>query len=198
MADTSLRPVEAHALLNILSHHEVYAEIEEFKYPDAIQAYGPPFQDETTVSTSPSLQRLVTRVLLPLPGLKNVAASFWSDRVQPLIAALSAANLSESYDKGVCGQRRTLSTGISTILEYPSRGIFAGCPPPAEAKRKTPYDESKPDDAAAAWHDFVRGMVYGDVIDKVAVKAAETDQLGKHPPLTRAAHKFILLKYASS
>ena len=192
---TALDSGQIHALLNILSHREVFSEIESFKYAPAIQEYGPPFQtDPDRASTSPSLQSLVTRVLLPLPGLKAVAPSFWPGRVQPFISALSAANLSESYDKGICGQRRTVSTAISTLLEYPSRGYFGGCPLPGPAEDARKYDESNPVDAATAWHDLVRGCVYGNAIDELFAKAAETDKLSEHAPLIRAAHKFIILK----
>ena len=197
MPDSRLSPVHAHALFNILSHREVYAEAESFKYTKAIEEYGPPFQPEHEVhSTSPSLQSLVARVLLPLPGLRDVATSFWPSRVQPILTALASANLSESYDKGICGQRRTVVTAVCTLLEYPSRGFFGGCPlPPAGVETKK-YDESSPVDAAAAWHDAIGGAVYGNVIDELFAKAAETDKLSEHTSLIRAAHKFIILKYA--
>ena len=200
MATQALNPSRAHALLNILSHNEFYSEIEQFKYGNAIREYGPPFQNdpERPPTTSPSLQSLVTKVLLPLPGVKSVAANFWPGRVLPFISALSAANLSESYDKGSVGQRRTVSTAISTLLEYPNRGYFGGCPNPKSQSEPRQYDESSHTDTAAAFHDMVHGVVYGDTIDEVFRKTAETDKLSEHPPLTRAAHKFSILKYVAS
>ena len=200
MATQSASPAQLHALLNILSHHEMYAEIEGFKYDDAIQSYGPPFQtgSGSPSSTSPSLQSLVTQVLMPLPGLKTVAPSFWTDRVLPFIKALSLANLSESYDKGVIGQRRTVSTAISTLLEYPTRGYFGGCPIAGLGRKDQEYDESDPKDVAAAWHDLLHRTVYGNALDELFSRAVETDKLSEHNSLTRAAHKFIVLKYAAS
>ncbi|UNI16416.1 hypothetical protein JDV02_002849 [Purpureocillium takamizusanense] len=42
-AGSSLTDQQVHALLDILSHHETYAEIEAFKTPDAVTDYGYPF-----------------------------------------------------------------------------------------------------------------------------------------------------------
>ena len=200
MATQLASPTQLHALFNILSHREVYAEIEGFKYADAIQSYGPPFQtgSGSPLSTSPSLQSLFTQVLMRLPGLKTVAPSFWTERVLPFIKSLSLANLSESYDKGVIGQRRTVSTAISTLLEYPTRGYFGSCPTADLGKTDRQYDESDPRDVAAAWHDLLQGMVYGNTLDELFSRAAETDKLSEHSSLVRAAHKFIVLKYAAS
>ena len=199
MGEPAASPSQLHALLNVLSHQELYEEIEQFKQPEAIQEYGPPFQNgpDRSTSTSPSLQSLLTKLLMPLPGLKAVAPSFWPDRIQPFITALSAANLSESYDKGVIGQRRTVSTGISTLLEYPNRGYFGGCTPDSSSFRQDrAYDDSSHDDAVAAFQDLICSVVYGNAVDELFAKAAETDRLSEQISLVRAAHKFIVLKYA--
>lgn len=43
MASVTLAPEQLHALFDILTHHETYAEIQGFKSPDAITGYGFPF-----------------------------------------------------------------------------------------------------------------------------------------------------------
>ena len=197
MASSSsvLSPRQAHALLNILSHHETYTEIESFKYSKAIAEYGPPFQNESDAkSGSPILQTLLTRLLLPLPGLKDAASAFWSDRVLPFISALSSANLSESYDKGILGQRKTLATAVASILEVPARGYFGGLAKKKLNKENGKYDISSPEDGADAWHDLLQQLVYGSAIDDIFARAAETGDLSEHSSLVQAAHKFIVLK----
>ncbi|KAF4337388.1 px domain protein [Fusarium beomiforme] len=59
MTSTTLAPEQVHALFDILTHHETYAEIQGFKYPDAVKDYGYPFsrttvEPQTTQSAPPS------------------------------------------------------------------------------------------------------------------------------------------------
>ncbi|KAF4458189.1 hypothetical protein F53441_40 [Fusarium austroafricanum] len=59
MTSTTLAPEQVHALFDILTHHETYAEIQGFKYPDAVTGYGYPFtrttvEPQTTQSAPPS------------------------------------------------------------------------------------------------------------------------------------------------
>ena len=190
-----LSPQQANALFNILSHHETYTEIESFKYSKAIAEYGPPFQaGPDTKSGSPILQTLLTHLLLPLPGLKDVSPSFWPERVLPFISALSSANLSESYDKGILGQRKTLATAISAILECPARGYFGGLAKQKLQKESGNYNTSSPEDGADAWHDLLQQVVYGNAIDEIFTRATETENLQEHSSLVQTAHKFIVLK----
>ena len=184
---------QSSALLNVLFHDEVYHEIEEFKSPKAIHDYGEPFQSGVR-STSPVLQTLFTALVLPLPGLNSVQTSFWTDRVLPLLSELSAANLSESYDKGILGQRKTVSTAISALLEYPAHGYFKGLGKKPLRSGNGAYDVSDPDDLEKAWHDFLQQLVYGNLINEVFAKAAETGQLDEHSQLVQAAHRYIILK----
>lgn len=179
-------------LLNILFHDEVYREIEAFKKAKAIQEYGGPFQPGAR-STTPVLQALFAGFALSLPGLNNVQSTFWTDRVLPLISDLSDANLSESYDKGILGQRKTVSSAISALLEYPAHGYFRGLEERPQSGSGT-YEVSDPDDLEKAWHDFLQRLVYGDLINDVFAKAAQTDQLDEHTPLIQAAHRYIVLK----
>src|SRR5947209_6082447 len=66
----TLPGVQSHALFDILVHHQLYAEIESFKYPEAIDNYGYPFRkDDGVQTTSPLLQNMINKFLLQLPGL---------------------------------------------------------------------------------------------------------------------------------
>ena len=196
MAHPTLSPTEANALLDILIHHETYSEIRDFRHERAIHEYGSPFQqDEPNIkSGTPLLHTLVNRFLLSLPGLKDVSKGFWPDRVEPLIAAFSASNLSESYDKGSLGQRKTCSTAISAFLEYPARGYFGGYSEQDVLRKNGDYDLSNAEDITAAWEDLRQQLVYSDLLEDIFNKVAETDKLEKHPPLTQAAHRFIVVK----
>lgn len=188
-----LSPEQAKALFDILTHQQVYKEIEDFKYPGAIHNYGPPFQDSVTSPQSPILQTLVSKFLLKLPGLRDVSPEFWKGRVDTLIDELSEAELSESYDKGILGIRKTLATAISALIEYPARGVLGGFPK-EEVKRSAKYDTSNPDDVLQAWKDCVQKAVYGDLVDELFDKAAETDDLTKHDSLVQGMHEFMVVK----
>lgn len=195
MSDPTLLPAQAHALFDILTHHETYAEIENFKWPDAIDNYGYPFKKEDGVQTSsPLLQMLLNKFALKLPGLSNVAPEFWQERCQILVAKLGGAELSESYDKGVIGARKTLATAISALLEYLARGCLGGFPRKEIKNTERKYDTTKAEDVLRAWDDALQGLIYGDLIDELFDKTAETGRLEDHSSLVQAAHEFILLK----
>lgn len=196
MAARSLSSEQTRALFNLLSHYETYAEIESFKNPAAIHNYGPPFQTQSGFrSRSPMLQRMLTKLVLPLPGLKTVSASFWQSRILSLMSALSSANLSESYDKGSLGQRKTLSTACAALLEYVGRGSFGGLPKRDPHSKDGSYDVEDPVDNSNAWEDLIQESVYGDAVDKLFKDAALTDKLLDHPQRVQAAHRYIILKY---
>ncbi|KAF2210971.1 hypothetical protein CERZMDRAFT_60432 [Cercospora zeae-maydis SCOH1-5] len=192
----TLSPEQSQALFDILTHQQVYHEIEHFKYPGAIHAYGPPFQDSVTSPQSPILQTLVSKFLLKLPGLRDVSPEFWKGRVDALIEELADAELSESYDKGILGIRKTLATAISALIEYPARGVLGGFPK-EEVKRSARYDTSNPDDVLQAWKDCVQKAVYGDLVDELFDRAAETDDLTKHDSLVQGMHEFMVVNIAS-
>jgi hypothetical protein len=191
MAD-SLSGAQSDALLDVLIHHETYQEIEDFKSPGTILNYGPPFQNDTNSSQAPVLQALLSKFVLKLPGLRDVSAEFWKGRVEKLIQELAEAELSESYDKGVLGIRKTLATAISALIEYPARGILSFPKQPVDRSRA--YDVANPDDVLQAWKDCVQDLVYGDLIDRLVAKVAETDDLTKHESLVQAFHEFIVVK----
>jgi len=195
MASPSLEPKQTHALLDILSHNEVYSEIEDFRYPGILENYGPPFTfQKGTPSIVPSLQALVYRFLLILPGLKDVDEAFWKERVAGIIDGLEKANLSESYDKGHIGIRKTLATAISALMEYPVRGVFAGFDEPSEEDLNRQYDTSRAEELQRAFRDLMHQIVYGGMVDEMMKKVGETPKLSEHSQLVQAAHEYILVK----
>ncbi|KAM0720499.1 hypothetical protein Q7P37_004635 [Cladosporium fusiforme] len=201
MADTGLTPAQSAALFDVLTHHETYREIEDFKQPGAIHRYGPPFQDDQGKSDSPVLQTLLSKFILPLPGLRDVSADFWKLRVTDIINELSLAELSESFDKGILGIRKTLATAISALIEYPARGCLGGLPEKEKEEKKKSeakkYDVKNPDDVLQAWQDCLQALVYGNLIDELFAKAAETDDLSKHDTLVQGMHEFVVVNIAS-
>ncbi|KAF2151060.1 hypothetical protein K461DRAFT_322373 [Myriangium duriaei CBS 260.36] len=197
MADSSpLTAEQKYALLDILTHDRTYREIEEFKSQETIQKYGPPFQDDLKPIT-PILQRLVTKCAVTLPGLRDVAPDFWKVRVQTLVGDLSAADLSESYDKGNLGIRKTLSTAVSSLIEYPARGMLGGFPKDESAFHDKKYNPKDPEDVLLAWQHFLQRLVYSDYFDVLYRRAAETDKLADHDTLLQSAHEFIIVNLAS-
>jgi len=181
-------------LFDILTHRETYTEIEDFKVPGAIKKYGPPFQDDYGPSQSPTLQTLLSKFVTKLPGLRDVSPEFWKTRVADLIEELSQAELSESYDKGVLGIRKTLATAISALIEYPARACLGGVPRDAKIDTKRKYDSKNPDDVTEGWQVALQAMVYGDLLDELFDKAAETDDLSKHDTVVQAMHEFVVVK----
>jgi hypothetical protein len=180
-------------LLDILTHAETYTEIRDFRYPGSLSAYGPPFiASPGKPSTSPALQALVDRFLLNLPGLQDLPKEWWQVQIQDIIENLEKANLSESYDKGSVGSRKTLATAISALIEYPVRGTYNGFPKIKELNRQ--YDTTNADDLSRSFRDFMNDIIYGSALEDVVQKAAETDNLADHEPLIQSVHEFILVK----
>lgn len=238
-----LTPAQVHALFDILSHHETYAEIAGFKSADAVEKYGYPFssvtkapaqgsgsgalntptgtprsrtpvppsaggddaavEDRARPSESPVLQTLLTRLVLPLPGMRNLANSFWSVQVQGILSRLGDADLSESYDKGAVGLRKTLATGAGSIIEMLGRGAFGGVPrKPYEKEaaekakdQNAKYDHSKAEELERAWDDLMQGWVYGDLVDQCCAFASKNEDLEKFSPAAAAAMEYAIIQY---
>ncbi len=198
MASPQLSSTQVHALFDILTHHEAYAEIQALKTPQSIAKFGVPLQLENKPdSSSPLIQVLLKRFILVLPGLRDVPSEFWVQNIKGLATALDDATLSESYDKGSIGIRKTLSTAIASMIEYVSRGCLGGYPrDPGHADSKDrEYSISNPDDVIAAWDEFLQQIVYGGMLDKLFAKAAETDKLSDHEPLVQGAHEYALVMF---
>ncbi|KEF52236.1 uncharacterized protein A1O9_11863 [Exophiala aquamarina CBS 119918] len=191
-----LSPNQSAALFDILTHYDTYAEIREFRRPGSLAQYGPPFTTkEKQPSTSPALQILVSKFLLTLPGLRNLPEDFWKVQCQDIIENLEKANLSESYDKGVIGSRKTLATAVSALIEYPVRGTYGGFPEIKNHSKE--YDITSAADLSRGFRDFLNDAIHGDVLDKMVAKTAETDDLEDHDSQTKAVHEYVLVNLAS-
>lgn len=193
MTGEPLTSNQAYALLDILSHAETYQEIRDFREPGSLDQYGPPFDAPAkTPSRFPALQTLVSRFLLTMPCLKDLPDEFWKVQCASIIDSFEKADLSESYDKGILGSRKTAATGISALIEYPLRGTYGGF---EELKGYSKdYDLTKEDDLFRAFRHCMNEMVYGGILDELVLKAAETDKLSDHDPIIQAVHEFVLVK----
>ena len=184
---------QAHALFDVLTSHVTLSEIENLKYTKTIATFGPPLQpSQTEGASAPLLRVLLQSFIIDLPGFRNVTDHFWVDSIFHLATALDQANLSESYDKGTVGIRRTLTTASASIVESVARGRLGGYPK-RTSNGGSDYDTSNPDDVVRAWDDFLQRIIYGDLLDKMFVKAAETDKLSDHEPVVQAAHQYAVI-----
>ena len=196
MDSLELPPERLRALLDILTHHEAYAEIAAFKCKSSISTFGEPMQEDvaTALRSSPLIRLLLHKFILVLPGLREVDADFWTDKIPSFATALANCNLSESYDKGSIGIRRTLSTAIAALVERVSYGVLGGFSAPNRPPTGS-YNVSIPGDIQAAWNDFLQQTIYGNLIDSLFAKAAETDDLSEHDEIVQAAHEYVLIMF---
>lgn len=164
--------------------------------------------EEVTTGTSPVLQTLFTRFVLPLPWLRDLPRDFWSVRIQGLLARLAEADLSESYDKGALGLRKTLATGVSAVVEMVGRGVLGGVKkrPDSETKKdesnkkkkEEEYDLEKAEDLERAWDDFIQQLVHGDLVAEMFEYMPKTDDLEAFSPTMRATAEYTILQYVSA
>lgn len=189
-----LTPAQTHALFDILIHHQVYAEIEAFKYPSTIDQYGYPFRKADGVqSTSPLLQSMLNKFALCNPAIRNFGETWWSEKIQTLVAKMAEAELSESYDKGAIGSRKALATAASSIAEYVARGMLGGYSRKQKESKKE-YDTSKPEDVIHGFEELVHESIYGNALDELYEKVKATPKLEDHSSSLQAAHEYMLLK----
>ena len=192
MASSQLSPPQCHALFDILTHHEAYQEITALKHPTTISNFGPPLQDGFVAPASPATHTLLTRFILVLPGLRDISPKFWHNRIYRLIHALAQAHLSESYDKGSVGIRKTLATAVAAMMEHCIRGTLGGHAKVHVEETKS-YDPSNVDHVTAAWDQFLQQLVYGDLLEQLFEGAERSDKITGHEPLVQAAHEYILV-----
>ncbi|KAK6193381.1 hypothetical protein LQW54_012507 [Pestalotiopsis sp. IQ-011] len=205
------------ALFDILTHHETYAEVESFRDPDAIDNYGFPFAGSSSSSTqdggaaangkkqrsssSPLLQLLLTRLVLPMPGIKDLDPAFWSAKFRGIMRSFAEADLSESYEKGALGTRKTLATAASAFHESITRGMLGGVPRRTETKADAEPGARSGDSTASgledAWDHVVYEIVYGKLLDEMFELAAKSDDLESHSPPVRDAVDYVLIHAAT-
>lgn len=194
-----LTPEQLHALFDILTHHETYAEIESFKKPEAVATFGYPFAPLTPdagAGNTPVLQTLTARFLLDLPSFRDLPQEWWSNRIAGIIARLAEHELSESYDKGAMGTRKTLSTGSSAVLEMLGRGHFGGVKPlPNRANRYKTYDRSRAESLEEAWTDILDGLIYGTTMNEAWDHMGTSADLEAFSPGAEAAVDYIIIQY---
>ena len=191
----SLTPAQTHALFDVLIHHQVYSEIEAFKYPSTIDQYGYPFRKADGVqSTSPLLQNMLNKFALCNPAIRHFAESWWADKIQTLIQRLAEAELSESYDKGAIGTRKALATAASSIAEYVARGMLGGYAAERTTEDKSEYDMNKAEDVIRGFEDLMHDAIYGDALEDLYEKVKATPRLEDHSSCLQAAHEYMLLK----
>ena len=155
----------------------------------------------TAESTAPLLQGLLRRFVLPLPGAKDLPRAFWAVRVQGLLARLGQAELSESYDKGAMGLRKTLATGASAVVEMLGRGVLGGLRelPGAESggeaeEEGEEQDRSRGEDLERAWDHVANDIIYGDLMDELFAHAAETEDIESYSPEMKLAAEYSIIK----
>ncbi|KAK5994675.1 hypothetical protein PT974_05160 [Cladobotryum mycophilum] len=166
--------------------------------------------DEVMESTSPMLQMLLTRLILPFPGVKELPRDFWAVRMQGLLARFGEADLSESYDKGAMGTRKTLATGASAVIEMVARGALGGIEDAMEQTKQdekkddgsknrlmSDYDLSKAEDLERAWNDCMQEWAYGDFLDQVYDHLSKTEDIEGHSPAVKAAADYAIIHLAT-
>ncbi|OTB01393.1 hypothetical protein M426DRAFT_64152 [Hypoxylon sp. CI-4A] len=191
---------ELEALLDILVHHETYSEAESFKDPEAIEHYGFPFDASSKNngnSESPLLQLLLTRLILPMPGVRDLSPDFWSDKFRNIMRRFGEADLSESYDKGTLGSRKRLASAASVVHASITRGLLSGVPNEKLPDLHQDYDTNKAEDLSRAWDDVVQHFVYGNLIDELFAHFAKTPDLKSHSPAVKAAVDFAIIYIAT-
>lgn len=202
----SLTAPQLRALLDILIHHETYAEVQSFQNPQAIETYGWPFvdRDETgrpakphDLSSSPLLQLLLTRLLLDAPAVRDLSTEFWPVKFKGIMKQLGEADLSDSYDKGSLGTRKRLATAASVIHEAVTRGLLSGVSCDALPDLHSPYDGDKAEHLAKSWRDCVCHLVYGNLIDEIFDQLTHTEDFEAHSPALKAAIGYAELYIAT-
>lgn len=197
MASQTLSPAQAKALLDILTHHEAYEEIRDLRYPGVLEHSGPPFKTVNDENRLPLLYALFTKFMVPLPGLRDVSPAFYQDKCQLIVEEFAKADLSESYEVGYIGIRKTLATAMAAMIEGPARGFYGGFSKRGSGKKNDDYDTSNPKDLSDGFHDFLQGFIYGKLGDEVIAQIAKSDKLEEQTRMVQAAHEYILIILAS-
>ncbi|KAI1376839.1 PX-associated-domain-containing protein [Hypoxylon crocopeplum] len=205
MSSTTLSPHQLGALFDILVNYETYAEVESFKDPEAIEQYGYPFDtipqkgnsNDDRRSSSPLLQLLLTRLVLPMPGVRDLPSEFWTAKFRNIMKRFGEAELSESYDKGTLGSRKRLASVASAIHECITRGLLSGVPNDGLPNLYGEYDIHIGEDLARAWDDVVQHLVYGNLIDELFNQFTKTPNVEDHSPAVEAAVHFAIIFIAT-
>ncbi|TGJ87363.1 hypothetical protein E0Z10_g1333 [Xylaria hypoxylon] len=192
------------ALLDILVHHETYAEVQSFQSPEAIEAYGWPFVDRDSkgrpakphsLSSSPLLQLLLTRLVLTAPAVRDLSTEFWPVKFKGIMKQFGDADLSDSYEKGTLGTRKRLATAASTVHEAVTRGLLSGVSSLPDLHGQ--YDREKAEGLTKAWRDCIHHLVYGELIDEIFRQLTYTEDLEAHSPAVKGAVEYAVFHIAT-
>lgn len=164
---------------------------------------GPLLSDQ---SEMPILQLLMSTFVMQLPAISTLSGEFWEVRLRGLLSRFADARLSESYEKGTMGARKTLATGWSSVMEMLSRGMLGGVKPrqqheqvPEESQEKEAkqrqYDVAKGQDLTRAWEDVLDGLVYGDLVDELFAHMARQPELEEYSSAVNASSHYIVIQY---
>lgn len=207
MVTSELTAAQLHALFDILTHAETYAEIEGFKHPTGVSQYGYPFPSSiedgnpayASSSSSPILQHLFSTIVLPLPPLQDLAPEFWRERIPGVLTKFAEAELSESYDKGALGTRKTLSTACSALLEGIGRGVLGGIPggPVPGGLSGKAYESGTAEGLEKAWDEGLRDAVYGPLVGELFDFCAEHEDVEEHSATVKVAVEYVIIHIAS-
>ncbi|OAR03084.1 hypothetical protein LLEC1_05605 [Akanthomyces lecanii] len=160
-------------------------------------------------SEMPILQLLMTTFVMQLPAISTLSGDFWALRLRGLLSRFADARLSESYDKGTMGARKTLATGWSSVVEMLSRGMLGGVKPrkqleqvseeenAKEGLREKQYDVAKGQDLTRAWEDVLDGLVYGELVDELFAHMARQPELEEYSSAVNASSHYIVIHLAA-
>jgi hypothetical protein len=192
VSSLSLQPEQLYALYNILTHHETYAEVQDFKYEDSVGNFGLPLT--MTTGGGPTPYPVLQMLAEKLWDRSILSDSLWAN-ITAMLQRLAAANLSDSYDKGFMGLRKSAATAWSASLESVIRGMLSGKPSTgAEKPVFRAYNHSKASDVEQAWEDAVQGMLYGDLLDRIFGSVAASPDMNDIPTEARAALELVIVQ----
>ena len=156
----SLSDNDCKALCNALLHIQLEREFTSLKLPGTISAYGSPFDPEyisdeaaTLAVKSPFLNAMYHQFVFTdkLLAVRDAAPEFWRDEVQVLLERLAEQNLSDSYDKGKIGKRKSLGMACIVYLQTVARGMLYKLPV---------FDRKKSTKVEADWEQFKSDLVH--------------------------------------
>ncbi|KAI1330342.1 hypothetical protein F5Y16DRAFT_14871 [Xylariaceae sp. FL0255] len=204
--ESSLTNPQLRALLDILIHHETYEEVQSFRRSDAIDNYGWPFVDRdgegkpvqpSAPSSSPLLQLALNKLVLGIPGVRDVSNDFWPVKFKGIMKGLGNADLSDSYEKGTLGTRKRLASAASVVHEAVTRGLLGGIPCHYQPDLQREYDITNPGDLSRAWHDCIYHLVYGNLIDEVFDQFTRSEDFEAHSPAVKVAVEYAIFYIAT-
>jgi PX-associated len=207
MSNAQLSSAQANALFDILTHHETYHEVQDFKFPETITQYGFPFAggdasdfpapaSPSEKSGSPILHLLLHKFVLNLPGVTSLPSEIWTVRVQSLVSKLAEAQLSESYDKGALGTRKTLATASSAVVELIARGVIGGYPGsfvPTEDGDNLRRNESAAH-LVSAWDKTIQGIIHGPLVNDLFDWMIEHEDLEEYSLEVKGAADYCIIQ----